>query len=491
MATIDEIRKTRLKKLEAIKRAGFLPYPEKTKRTNTIAEAILNFNSLTKSKKEVVLVGRIKSQRGHGGSAFLDIEDGSGKVQAFLRKDRIGEKGYEFFLDNLDIGDFVELRGILFETKKGEKTIEVAGYKILAKSLLPLPEKWHGLKDVEIRYRKRYLDLISNQEVKEIFIKRTKIIDSIRDFLNKKGFLEVETPILQPIYGGAAARPFKTFVHDIKADAYLSISPELYLKRLTVGGLEKVYTICKNFRNESIDRFHNPEFTMIELYCAYVDYNDMMALTEEIVSHAAKEVNGTTKTKFGDNLIDFKIPWKRITMKDALKEYAKLDVEKMKDEELKKKVKELKLKDVKEEKGFMIQALFEELVEDKLIQPTFITEYPKSVCPLTKEHRKDSFWVERFEAYVAGMELANAYSELNDPVEQEKRFKEQLKEKKGHEDPHLMVHKVDHDFLEALDIGMPPLGGVGIGIDRLVLLITGQESLRDIILFPFMKYEES
>ncbi|MBS3145317.1 lysine--tRNA ligase [Candidatus Woesearchaeota archaeon] len=481
----------RKKKLKTIRELGINPYPysfDVKDNSKDILEKNKDLENENKSK--VSLAGRIVSMRKMGKINFAHLQDQKGKIQIFVANDNIDKIDAELF-KNLDVGDIIGIEGNVFRTKAGEITINTKKLTLLTKSLRPLPEKWHGLKDVEIRYRKRYLDLISNQEVKEIFIKRTKIIDSIRDFLNKKGFLEVETPILQPIYGGAAARPFKTFVHDIKADAYLSISPELYLKRLTVGGLEKVYTICKNFRNESIDRFHNPEFTMIELYCAYVDYNDMMALTEEIVSHAAKEVNGTTKTKFGDNLIDFKIPWKRITMKDALKEYAKLDVEKMKDEELKKKVKELKLKDVKEERGFMIQALFEELVEDKLIQPTFITEYPKSVCPLTKEHRKDSFWVERFEAYVAGMELANAYSELNDPVEQEKRFKEQLKEKKGHEDPHLMVHKVDHDFLEALDIGMPPLGGVGIGIDRLVLLITGQESLRDIILFPFMKYEES
>src|SRR4030042_7074639 len=344
MATIDEIRKTRLKKLEAIKRAGFLSYPEKTKRTNTIAEAILNFNSLAKSKKEVVLVGRIKSQRGHGGSAFLDIEDGSGKVQAFLRKDRIGEKGYEFFLDNLDIGDFVELRGILFETKKGEKTIEVAGYKILAKSLLPLPEKWHGLQDVEERFRKRYLDLIFNPEVKGKSVLRSKIIKEIRDFFWKEGFLEVETPILQPIYGGTEAKPFKTHLNALDMDLYLRIAPELYLKRLIVGGFEKVFEIGKCFRNEGVDRFHNPDFSEAEFYWAYADYKDVMQLTEKLFTTILKNLFGKSKIKYNGKEINFKTPWKRIEYQTLIRNEAKIDVETVNREGLLKKATELGVK---------------------------------------------------------------------------------------------------------------------------------------------------
>jgi len=485
MATIDEIRKTRLKKLEAIKRAGFLPYPEKTKRTNTIAEAILNFNSLTKSKKEVVLVGRIKSQRGHGGSAFLDIEDGSGKVQAFLRKDRIGEKGYEFFLDNLDIGDFVELRGILFETKKGEKTIEVAGYKILAKSLLPLPEKWHGLQDVEERFRKRYLDMIFNPEVKEKSVLRSKIIKEIRDFFWKEGFLEVETPVLQPIYGGTEAKPFKTHLNALDMDLYLRIAPELYLKRLIVGGFEKVFEIGKCFRNEGVDRFHNPDFSEAEFYWAYADYKDVMQLTEKLFTTILKNLFGKSKIKYNGKEINFKTPWKRIEYQTLIRNEAKIDVETVNREGLLKKAKELGVKiDPKMTKFQLEDAIYKKFCLPALWQPTFVIHHPSGSLPLAKQLDSDPTKLGSVQLVVGGWELGKAYSELNDPLKQYENFKEQEKIfVSGVED----AQRMDKDYVEALEYGMPPCGGWGMGIDRLVALLTDSHSLREIILFPTMK----
>ncbi len=488
MATIDEIRKTRLKKLEAIKRAGFLPYPEKTKRTNTIAEAILNFNSLAKSKKEVVLAGRIKSQRGHGGSAFLDIEDGSGKVQAFLRKDRIGEKGYKFFLDNFDIGDFVELRGILFETKKGEKTIEVAGYKILSKSLLPLPEKWHGLQDVEERFRKRYLDMIFNPEVKEKSVLRSKIIKEIRDFFWKEGFLEVETPVLQPIYGGTEAKPFKTHLNALDIDLYLRIAPELYLKRLIVGGFEKVFEIGKCFRNEGVDRFHNPDFSEAEFYWAYADYKDVMQLTEKLFTTILKNLFGKSKIKYNGKEINFKTPWKRIEYQTLIRNEAKIDVENVNREGLLKKAKELGVKiDPKMTKFQLEDAIYKKFCLPNLWQPTFVIHHPAGSLPLAKQLDSDPTKLGSVQLVVGGWELGKAYSELNDPLKQYENFKEQEKIfVSGVED----AQRMDKEYVEALEYGMPPCGGWGMGIDRLAALLTDSHSLREIILFPTMKPKE-
>ena len=481
----NELISQRIQKLNTLRQSGVNPYPYSFDQKNHAKDILEKFKKIKReehTKEKVKIAGRIISLRIMGKASFANVLDQSGKIQIYVKEESLGKDRYKLF-SKFDLGDIIGVEGTVFRTKTGEISIWAKKVELLSKSIRPLPAKWHGLKDVEVRYRKRHLDLISNLEVREIFLKRTQIIKLVREFLDGRNFLEVETPLLQPIYGGAAAKPFKTYVNHLKMDAYLSISPELYLKRLTVGGFEKVYTICKNFRNEGIDSSHNPEFTMMECYWAYVDYNEMMKLTEDLVSYIAKKVNGTTKIKFQEETIDLKKPWKRMTMREALKKYGDIDVEKMSDSELRNKINELKLKDVKQERGFMIQAIFEELVEDKLVQPTFITEYPASVCPLTKEHRKNSFWVERFETFVCGVELANAYSELNDPLEQEKRFKEQLKQKQGNEDQHLMVHKIDHDFLEALSIGMPPLGGVGIGIDRLVMLLTGQDSIKEVIFF--------
>ncbi len=343
MSQISELRKIRLKKLEAIKKAGLLAYPARVKRTHRIAETLKDFSNLSRFKKEINLVGRIRSLRIHGGATFLHIEDGSGKIQAHFRKDGLGESGYKFFLDNFDIGDFIEVRGILFKTKRGEKTIEASNYKMLAKSLLPLPEKWHGLKDIEERFRKRYLDLIFNPEVKKKFETRSEIIKAIRGFLEEEGFLDVETPILQPIYGGAKAKPFKTHLNALDIDLYLRISPELYLKRLLVGGFEKVYEIGRVFRNEGIDRAHNPDFTILEFYWAYADYKDLMKLTERMFENLLKRISGTLKIKYEGKEIDFKTPWPRIEFSQIVRKYGKVNLEEINLGALKKEAKKLGL----------------------------------------------------------------------------------------------------------------------------------------------------
>lgn len=488
MATIDEIRKNRLKKLEAIKRARLNPYPEKSKRTDLISEALSAFNSLAKSKKEIILAGRIMAQRGHGGSAFLDIEDGSGRIQAFLRKDRIGEKGYQFFIDNLDIGDFVELRGILFKTKQGEKTLEVADYKVLAKSLLPLPEKWHGLQDIEERFRKRYLDMIFNPEVKEKAVLRARIIKELRDFFWKEGFVEVETPVLQPIYGGTEAKPFKTHLNALDIDLYLRIAPELYLKRLMVGGFEKVFEIGKCFRNEGVDRSHNPDFSEAEFYWAFADYKDVMQLTEKLFITILKNIFGGLKIKYNGKEINFKIPWKRIEYQTLLRTKAKVDVETINRAGLLKKAKELGVKADSKMTKFQIEdAIYKKFCLPGLWQPTFVIHHPAGSIPLAKQLDSDPAKLGSVQLVAGGWELAKAYSELNDPLKQYDNFKEQEKIfVSGVED----AQRMDKDYIQALEYGMPPCGGWGLGIDRLVTLLTDSRNLREVILFPFLKPKE-
>src|SRR4030042_4607797 len=343
MAQIDDIKKTRLRKLETVRNSGILAYPEKTKRSHTIKDSLKSFTSLSHSKKEIVLVGRIRSLRKHGGSTFCHIEDGTGEIQVFLRKDKLGERGYKFFLDNFDIGDFIEARGTLFRTKKEERTIEAKDFKILTKTILPLPEKWHGLKDIEERYRKRYLDLIFNKEVKEKFELRSKIIKSLREFFENEGFLEVETPILQPIYGGAKAKPFKTRLNALNLDLYLRISPELYLKRLIVGGFEKIYEIGKCFRNEGMDKSHNPDFTMLEFYWAYADYKDLMKLTEKMFEFVLKNTFKILKIKHENKIINFKSPWPRLEFAQILRKYTKINIDEIHSEALKKEAKKMGL----------------------------------------------------------------------------------------------------------------------------------------------------
>lgn len=485
MATINELRKNRLKKLETIRKSGINPYPEETKRTHKISEALKDFNKLVRTKKEVVLVGRMRSLRQHGGSAFLDIEDGEAKIQVFLRKNRLGEKSFKSFLENFDIGDFIEIRGILFKTKKREKTIEAADYKILAKSLLPLPEKWHGLKDTEERFRKRYLDLIFNPKVKDKFKIRAQIIKEIREFLEKEGFLEVETPILQPIYGGAKAKPFKTHLNALDIDLYLRISPELYLKRLLVAGFEKVYEIGKCFRNEGLDRSHNPDFTILEFYWAYANYKDLMRLTEKLFESLLKKVVGSTEIEYEGKKINFKIPWPRIEFNQLLKKYTKINLKEINLEALKKEAKKLGVK-VEEtmQKAEVADEIYKKYCLTKLWQPTFIISHPLGTFPLAKASEKDSSKLNNLQLVVGGWELINAFSELNDPIEQRRRFEEQEKFfKKGQKE----AQRMDEDFLTALEYGMPPAAGFGLGIDRLVALLTDSHSLREVILFPTMR----
>lgn len=488
MATIDELRKTRLKKLEAIKKAGLSAYPGKTKRTNRIAEILKDFNSLARQKKEVILAGRIRSLREHGGSTFLDIEDGSSSIQAYFKKDRIGERGYSFFLANFDIGDFIEVRGILFKTKKGEMTIEAADFKMLAKSLLPLPEKWHGLKDVEERFRKRYLDLIFNPEVKKKFILRSKIIKEIRSFFEKEGFVEVETPVLQPIYGGTEARPFKTHLNALDMDLYLRIAPELYLKRLMVGGLEKVFEIGKCFRNEGVDRSHNPDFSEAEFYWAYADYKDVMKLTEKLFTTILKNLFGKLKIKYSGKEINFKTPWERIEYGALIRKFAKVNIESANREALLKKANELRIKvDAKMTKFQIEDEIYKKFCLPKLWQPTFVIHHPAGSVPLAKQLDEDPKKLGSLQLVVAGWELVKAYSELNDPIKQYDNFKEQ---EKLHVAGVEGAQRMDKDYVEALEHGMPPTGGWGLGIDRLIVLLTDSYSLREVILFPIMRSKE-
>jgi lysyl-tRNA synthetase class 2 len=485
MATFEEIRTRRIKKLKTFIQKGIPPYPLESFRTHEISSVLKNFSSLSKRKKEIVLVGRIRALRIHGKATFLNIEDQTGTIQGLLKENKVGEWAYKFFLDNFDIGDIVELKGTLFLTKTREKTLEVSNFRMLAKTLRPLPEKWHGLKDVEERFRKRYLDLIFNPEIKKKFELRSKIIKEIRNFLEKNGFLEVETPILQPIYGGARAKPFKTHLNALDLDLFLRISPELYLKRLLVGGFEKVYEIGKCFRNEGLDKFHNPDFTILEFYWAYSDYKTLMKFTEEMFSYLLKKLFKTLKIKYQDQEIDFTPPWLRIEFVDLFQKETKINYEEVSIEGLKDLAKKLEIDLEKNETKIEIaDKIFKKKIREKFINPTFIIHYPVGFQPLAKTLLKNPKRLANFQLIVAGIELVNAFSELNDPLEQRERFEEQEKlYKMGLEE----AQRMDKDFLEALEYGMPPAGGWGMGIDRLIMLLTNSHSLREAILFPLMR----
>jgi lysyl-tRNA synthetase class 2 len=479
--------KERREKLAKLQQEGKDPFDVyKVERTHTSNQINENYEEL--EGKEVKVAGRMMSKRVHGKAGFSDVHDRYGKIQLYIKIDIVGEekiKEYKTF----DIGDFISITGTVFKTKTGEVTLQIQDFELLAKSLRPLPEKFHGLKDPDLRYRQRYVDLIMSRDVKEVFLKRTAIIRYMREFLDNKDFIEVETPILSPIAGGAAARPFNTHHNALDIDMFLRIATELYLKRLIVGGFEKVYEIGRNFRNEGMDVRHNPEFTVMELYEAYADYNDMMEITENMIAYICEKVLGTTKVTYEGAEIDFMPPWKRITMTDAVKEYAGVDFSQLKsDEEARNIAKEKNIKTKKElkdcTKGDLLNVFFEEFVEDKLIQPTFITDYPVEISPLTKKKRGNDELTERFEGFVYGRELCNAYSELNDPIVQKDRFLQQLRERELGDDEAYMM---DDDFINALEIGMPPTGGLGIGIDRLVMFLTDSSSIRDVLLFPTMK----
>ncbi len=478
------IRRQKLADLQAQGKDPFDVY--KVERTHEAQEIKDNYEKLQET--EVTIAGRLMSKRIQGKAGFCDVHDRSGKMQVYIRLDRVGEEQFKD-AKTFDIGDFLEVTGVPFVTKTGETSVKASKVTLISKSLKPLPEKWHGLKNPDLKYRQREVDLVMNKDVRDTFINRIKIIKAVREFLDNRGYLEVETPILSPIAGGAAARPFVTHHNTLDIDMYLRIATELYLKRCIVGGLEKVYDMGKNFRNEGMSIRHNPEFTMIELYEAYADYNDMMKITEELVAHACEKVHGTTKVNYQGTEIDFTPPWRRITMIDAVKEYAGVDFNEINtDEEARQIAKEKHLEFIKElkdcTKADILNGLFEEYAEEHLIQPTFLCDYPVEISPLTKKKRGNEAFTERFEGFVYGREVCNAYSELNDPIVQRQRFEQQAKERELGDDE---AYLIDEEFMSALEVGMPPTGGLGIGIDRIVMFLTDSVSIRDVILFPTMK----
>lgn len=498
MARLDQIARQRLEKLGKIRGRGIDPYPHSYERSHTAREAVALFESQESGLQSVPssglsLVGRITAGRFMGKVAFFDIRDGSGKIQLYFSSDLLSTEEYEF-LHDFDIGDIIGAKGKLFRTKTGQITLEVADFTLLAKSLQPLPEKWHGLVDVEKRYRQRYLDLIANEEVKSVFVLRSLIITALRSFLNERGFLEVETPVLQPLAGGALARRFKTHHQALDQDLYLRIALELYLKRLIIGGFDRVYEIGRVFRNEGISIKHNPEFTMLESYQAYADYSDVMKLVEDMVCYIAKDVIGGTEVIFGGETINLASPWRRLSLREAIKERCGIDFEEYPEaDSLRTRMKELGIEvDPDKDRGRLVDELISTFVEPNLIQPTFLMDYPVEMSPLAKKKRGNERLVERFEAFIAGMEIANAFSELNDPLEQRERFSEQkqtielMLAKLGDKDSE-EVEIIDEDFLLAMEYGMPPTGGLGVGIDRLVMLLTDKQSIREVILFPQLK----
>lgn len=480
MSEKGDIYKQRIKKLLNLKNTGLEPYPRKFANLLSVKELLSSYEE----GKRVTVAGRFTAFREHGKSAFGDVKDQEGRIQFYLHRDAVGDEKFKFFKSNIDLGDIIGISGELFKTRTGEPTIKVSEFHLLSKSLRPLPEKWHGLKDVEIRYRKRYLDMIANEEVKGIFKIRTHVVSKIRGFLNGRGYIEVETPIMQPIPGGAAGKPFKTHHEALDIDLYLRIAPELYLKRLLVGGFEKVYEMNKSFRNEGISTRHNPEFTMLEVYTAYADYADVMKLTEELIRFVAKEVLGKEEIEYQGKRIDLS-KWEKVSFADLMKDHFGIGP----DDSEKEWIKKLKAKGVKIEGKELSRTqllnIIADLIEPKAeAHPVFVVDMFTELCPLAKTKKENPLLSERFELFIGGLEVANAYSELNDPLEQRKRLEEDAraagKKKKG----------IDEDFVEALEYGMPPAGGLGIGVDRLVMLLTNSASIRDVILFPQLRPEK-
>jgi len=484
----DQVQQ-RMRKLERIRERGVDPYPARSSRSHTAAEAIAAFEEAEASGNDgptVQVTGRLRAIRVMGKSSFAHIEDGSGRIQIYLRQNDLGEEPYEIFKRDIDLGDFIGVEGYLFRTRSGEVTVHAESFELLTKTLHPLPAKWHGLKDIETRYRRRYLDLIANEDARKIFKTRTRIVTAMRRFLDDQGFIEVETPTLQPIYGGAMARPFTTHHNALDMTLYLRISDELYLKRLIAGGFEKVYEICKDFRNEGVSTKHNPEFTQMECYWAYADYSDMMWLTENMVAFIAEQALGSTRFTFQGQVVDVTPPWRRWPLRDAIKELAGIDYMQYPTlEALSAEVRRQGLAISPQPTwGKLIDELLGEIVEPTLIQPTFVKDYPIDISPLAKVSPDDPQHVERFEIFVGGLETGNAYSELNDPLAQRERFDQQgLGAKAGDEE----AHPMDEDYILALMHGMPPTGGLGVGVDRLAMLLTDQTSIREVILFPHMR----
>ena len=482
---INEQMQVRIDKMHKIEEHGWKPFGYRFLYTHRAADIAAQFDELSEKETEVKMAGRIMAIRGHGKTCFMDMQDKTGRIQVYVRKDVIGEENYAL-IKLMDIGDTVGITGTAFRTHMGELSIKATSVEMLSKSLRPLPEKWHGLKDVETRYRQRYVDLIVNPEVRDTFVKRSQIIRSVREVLDSHDFLEVETPILNTIAGGAAARPFISYHNALDMQVYMRIAPELYLKRLIVGGMDRVYEMGRVFRNEGIDNRHNPEFTSVEIYQAFADYRDMMDLTEEVVVKTAEKVLGTTTINYEGTTIELASPWKRMSMIEAVKEYSGKDFTNVTDlEEARAIAKEL---NVAVEPSFgigkIINACFEEYVEDKLIQPTFITGHPKEISPLAKSNPENPEITDRFEAYISGREICNGFTELNDPIDQKERFLKQVEERaNGDEEANMM----DEDFVNALEYGLPPTGGLGIGIDRLVMFLTNSSTIRDVLFFPTMK----
>jgi lysyl-tRNA synthetase class 2 len=497
---IYELRRDKLKQIEAL---GQEAYPRKYEFTHTIPQILADYSAtggeqLESSRVNVRVAGRIMAIRLMGKAGFAHLQQGGQKLQIYVKKDAVGEKGFELY-KLLDLGDHIGASGYLFRTRTGELSIHVEEITFLSKDLLPLPEKWHGLTDVELRYRQRYVDLAMNPEVREVFVKRSKLVQSLRRFLDSHGFIEVETPMMQQVAGGAAARPFTTHHNTLDIDLYLRIAPELYLKRLTVGGFDRVYEINRNFRNEGISTRHNPEFTMLEFYQAYADFRTVMDFTQQLIQQVATDVNGTTKSKWGQQEIDW-ANWNRMTMREAIIHYwpegagAKPEMPDFATQDAVKKLVERfnashshVAYDPNEPAGKTIAALFEASAEEHLLQPTVIYEFPAAISPLSKNKPDEPDWVERFEIFAGQMELSNGFSELNDPVEQRRRFEQQLNEReRGDEE----AHQMDEDYVRALSYGMPPAGGVGVGVDRLCMLLTDSHTIRDVILFPLLRPEK-
>ena len=481
---LERIAEQRVDSLSRIRARGIDPYPHSYRRSHTIREAIALSEEQQAADQNTSLAGRVMARRSMGKMSFLDINDGSGKMQLSLRFDILGRERYEF-LQDIDIGDIVGVEGKLFRTKAGELTLEVSDFAMLSKSLRPLPEKWHGLADVEKRYRQRYLDLISNEDSRSIFALRSRILTAIRCFLDKQGFMEVETPVLQSHAGGALAPPFVTHHHALDEDLYLRIALELHLKRLVIGGFDKVYEMGRVFRNEGVSVKHNPEFTLLECYQAYSDYNDMMKLVEEMFVNTTQEVLGSTQLSCRGTTVDFSLPWQKLSLREAIEGYCGIDFEDYPDAaSLRSRMADLGMEvEPGKGRGRLIDELLSTFVEPKLTQPTFLLDYPVDMSPLAKKKRGNDQLTERFEGFVGGMEVANAFTELNDPLEQRERFRQQLKEQAVDEEAEI----ADEDFLQALEYGMPPTGGLGMGIDRLVMLLAGQQSIREVILFPQLK----
>ena len=486
MSSLEEIRNERIKKLNLLRNKGIDPYPVSVRRDFSIKDVLDNFAKLSKRKRGFFLAGRVMAIRGHGGAVFFDIIDESGKIQGYIKKDEVGPESHNLFLETVDIGDFLELKGNPFVTKKKEKSVLVKEWRMIAKSLRPLPSKWHGLSDIEERYRKRYLDLLMNKEVKEKFLLRSKMVAKLREILDKEGFTEVETPILQPLAGGALAEPFKTHHNALDIDLYLRIAPELYLKKILIGGFEKIYELGKDFRNEGIDATHNPEFTMLELYAAYWDAARLRDFAEKIIKKLVREAAGKSKISFNGKEISFSKKFKTISFFEIIKRYALMPDPKgasREDYAIKAKQLGVKVEDY-ESKEKIADNIFKKVCRGKIIDPTFIIDYPVGSSPLAKRKEDDKGLIDRFQLVVGGLEIINGFSELNDPLDQRERF---LEQDKAREQGEKEISPSDESYLEAMEYGMPPAAGLGIGIDRVAMLLTDSSNIREVIFFPILR----